>query len=106
MVPLLLSRIGTDPTKALITGTSSGIARTIVKAFASTGTAVALVARREAELLWLVDQITSLWMKGKGIPVVTIVLGPVGDPEIVVQGEQSLGPINVLVSPRCMPHRV
>ncbi|KAK3652380.1 hypothetical protein LTR56_005090 [Elasticomyces elasticus] len=83
---------------ALITGTSSGIGRSIAKAFASAGASVALVARREPELLSLVDEITAMAVQGKAVAIVADVLGHNAGPEIVRRVEEALGPVDILIN--------
>ncbi|KAH0156581.1 NAD(P)-binding protein, partial [Aureobasidium melanogenum] len=80
----------------IITGSSSGIGRSISKAFAAAGASVAVVARREKDLLTLVDEIKSA--NGKAIPIVADVAARGAAQKIVAQVEKELGPIDILVN--------
>lgn len=85
-------------TQALITGASSGIGRFIAKAFAAAGASVAVVARRQAELDSLVDEISSTYGQGLALPIVADVASPGVAKEIVAKAEQGLGPVDILIN--------
>ncbi|KAH0161573.1 NAD(P)-binding protein, partial [Aureobasidium melanogenum] len=80
----------------IVTGSSSGIGRSISKAFAAAGASVAVVARREKDLLTLVDEIESA--NGKAIPIVADVAAKGAAQKLVVQVEKELGPIDIVVN--------
>lgn len=81
---------------AVVTGCSVGIGRSIAKAFAAAGAAVAAVARREADLLSLVAEIKEA--SGQAIPVVADVAKPGAAQAIAGQVEKELGPIDILIN--------
>ncbi|KAI4744550.1 NAD(P)-binding protein [Aureobasidium sp. EXF-12298] len=80
----------------IVTGSSSGIGRSISKAFAAAGASVAVIARREKDLLTLVDEIKST--NGKAIPVVADVAAKGAAQKLVAQVEKELGPVDILVN--------
>lgn len=84
--------------QALITGASSGIGRFIAKAFAAAGASVAVVARRQAELDTLVDDISSTHGQGRALPIVADVALPGAAKGIVAKAEQGLGPVDILIN--------
>ena len=84
------------PAKALITGTSVGIGRSIAKAFADAGASVACVARREANLNTLVDEIHA--NGGKAIAIAADVAEHNAATTIVSKVEYELGPVDILVN--------
>ena len=97
MLPLELTILLADFSfQAIITGVSSGIGRATAKAFAAAGAKVALVARREAQLHSLVDEIKA--SGGNAMAVPFDVTAPGAGPEIVSRVERELGPIDVLVN--------
>lgn len=79
-----------------MTGSSSGIGRSIAKAFAAAGASVAAVARREADLLTLMNEIKD--SNGTAIPIVADVAAKGAAQRIVSQVEQQLGSIDILVN--------
>lgn len=79
-----------------MTGSSVGIGRSIAKAFAAAGASVAAVARREPDLLSLIDEIKA--NNGVAIPVVADVATKGAAQKIVSQVENKLGPIDILVN--------
>jgi len=81
---------------AVITGCSAGIGRSIAKAFAAAGAAVAVVARREADLLSLVAEIKEAG--GSAIRIAADITKPGAAQAIVSQVEKELGTIDVLVN--------
>ncbi|KAK6004269.1 hypothetical protein QM012_009119 [Aureobasidium pullulans] len=80
----------------IVTGASVGLGRSIAKAFAAAGTSVAVVARREKDLLTLVDEIKSA--NGKAIPIVADVTAKGAAQKIVAQVEKELGPVDIMVN--------
>ncbi|TIA77842.1 NAD(P)-binding protein [Aureobasidium pullulans] len=85
-----------DGKVVVVTGSSVGLGRSIAKAFAAAGASVAAVARREKDLLTLVDEIKSA--NGKAIPIVADVTAKGAAQNIVSQVEKELGPIDILVN--------
>ena len=90
---LVLTRL-----QALITGTSGGIGRSIAKAFAAAGASVALVARREPELLSLVKEIEDAGATGNAVAIVEDVVEEGAPRRIVQKTEEALGSVDVLVN--------
>ncbi len=84
--------------QALITGTSGGIGRSIAKAFAAAGASVALVARREPELLSLVKEIEEAGATGKAVAIVADVVEEGAPRRIVQETEEALGPVDILIN--------
>ncbi|THW19597.1 NAD(P)-binding protein [Aureobasidium pullulans] len=76
-----------DGKVVVVTGSSVGLGRSIAKAFAAAGAYVAAVARREKDLLTLVDEIKSA--NGKAISIVA---------DVTAKGAAQLGPIDILVN--------
>ncbi|THZ98395.1 NAD(P)-binding protein [Aureobasidium pullulans] len=85
-----------DGKVVIVTGSSVGLGRSIAKAFAAAGASVAAVARREKDLLTLVDEIKSA--NGKAISIVADVTAKGAAQNIVSQVEKELGPIDILVN--------
>ena len=79
-----------------MTGSSVGIGRSIAKAFAAAGASVVAIARRESDLLSLIDEITAA--KGKAISIVADVAVKGAAQQIVQQVEEQLGPIDILIN--------
>ena len=80
---------------ALVTGTSSGIGEAVVKALASEGHSVTLVARRETELRRVAQEI------GPSVGSNTMaydLADTSGIAELVRRAEAKLGPVDVLVN--------
>ncbi|EMC95098.1 hypothetical protein BAUCODRAFT_35087 [Baudoinia panamericana UAMH 10762] len=81
---------------AIVTGTSVGIGRETAKSFASAGAKTACVARREADLNSLVEEIKKAG--GHAIAVVADVAEPGAAQRIVGKVEEELGPVDILVN--------
>jgi 3-oxoacyl-[acyl-carrier protein] reductase len=89
--------LGLSGKTALVSGASSGLGLAIARELAAEGAAVALLARRAAELARLADEITAA---GPGSAVaVTGDVTVAGDAERVArEAETALGPIDILVA--------
>lgn len=82
--------------QAIITGASVGIGRAVCKAYAAAGASVACVARREADLNTLVEEIKG--QGGHAIAVVADVAAPGAAQHIVAKVESELGPVDILIN--------
>nr|POF13569.1 dehydrogenase/reductase sdr family member 7b [Quercus suber] len=82
--------------QVVVTGTSAGIGRSIAKAFAAAGASVAAVARREADLNVLVEEITAAG--GKAVAVAADIAARGAPKDIVARVERELGPVDILVN--------
>ncbi|KAF2150172.1 NAD(P)-binding protein [Myriangium duriaei CBS 260.36] len=80
----------------IVTGVSSGIGRATAKAFAAAGASVALVARREAQLKSLAEEIIA--SGGHAIAVPADVTAKGAAASIVSKVESQLGPVDILVN--------
>ncbi|KAK3108004.1 hypothetical protein LTR53_017876 [Teratosphaeriaceae sp. CCFEE 6253] len=78
----------------IVTGASVGLGRSIARAYANAGSSVACVARREADLKTLVEEITSAG--GKAIAIVADVAERGAAQRIVSETEAQLGPVDIL----------
>lgn len=85
-----------DGQVVLVTGASAGIGKAICKAFANAGASVAAVARREADLNKLIDEIKA--GGGKAIAVAGDVSKRGAPKEIIAKVEKELGPIDILLN--------
>lgn len=74
----------------LITGASSGIGRTLAHVFAAHGHELALVARRESELIALADEITA-----KGHPRAAVIVADLALPDAAGRLEEALAARNL-----------
>ena len=84
--------------QALVTGASAGIGRSIAKAFAAAGAHVALVARRETELLSLVKEIQGSGANGRTAVIVEDVAAEGASRRIAMMVEETLGPVDILIN--------
>lgn len=84
------------PGVTLVTGASSGIGRSLARRLAARGSPVAVLARREALLASLVDEIESTG--GRAQPVVCDVTDRRAMHEAVASVEATLGPVDRLVA--------
>lgn len=80
----------------LITGASRGIGRSIARAFAAEGAAVAVVSTTPGGSKTAADEIAS--SSGRALPLVADVSREEDVRRMISQAEQSLGPIDVLVN--------
>lgn len=87
---------GAAPKTVVITGASSGIGRELAFEYARRGAWVMAVARREAELVSLVDAITAAG--GKANYLVCDVADPVAASEIATKSEDVLGAIDMIIA--------
>jgi NAD(P)-dependent dehydrogenase (short-subunit alcohol dehydrogenase family) len=78
---------------ALVTGASSGIGAATARSCAVEGAAVALLARREAELGWLADE-----LGGKALPLVADVTDSSQVAAAVATAADRLGPLDLVVN--------
>ncbi len=85
-----------DGQVAIVTGASSGIGVGICKALAAAGANVACVARREAELNKVVDEIKTNGHKAAAF--VTDIAKRGAAKELIEKVESRLGPVDVLVN--------
>lgn len=81
---------------AIITGVSAGIGRATAKAFAAAGAKVALVARREALLHTLVEEIEKAGGQAIAVPADITKAGEAK--RIVAHTEKELGPVDILLN--------
>lgn len=87
---------GAAPKTVVITGASSGIGRGLALEWARRGAHVMAVARRESELVSLVDEITAAG--GKANHLVCDVGDPTAASEIAAKSEDVLGAIDMIVA--------
>ncbi|KAK4496162.1 hypothetical protein PRZ48_012142 [Zasmidium cellare] len=86
-----------DGKVALVTGASSGIGRSIAKGFAAAGASVAVVARREPELVSLVEEVSKQG-QGRAVPFVADVAAEGAAKDIVARVGKELGPVDILIN--------
>lgn len=82
--------------QAVVTGTSSGIGRSIAKAFATAGAQVACIARRKSDLDTLISEIEVLGGHAFALAVDVTQSGAAA--QIVSEVEQKFGPVDILVN--------
>ncbi|KAK3623005.1 hypothetical protein LTR56_021845 [Elasticomyces elasticus] len=81
---------------AIVTGASVGLGRYVAKAYAAAGSSVACVARREADLKSLVEEIKQAG--GHAVAIVADVAERGAPKRIVSQAESELGPVDILIN--------
>jgi 3-oxoacyl-[acyl-carrier protein] reductase len=81
---------------ALVTGASSGLGLAIARELAAEGAAVAIVARREAELRRVAAEMTAAG--GKALPIAGDVTEAGAADRFVRRTEAELGPVDILVA--------
>ena len=91
-----LVAILTNCEQAIVTGTSSGIGRSIAKAFAAAGARVACIARRQADLDTLISEIEA--KGGQAFALPADVTQPGAAVQIVSAVEQKFGPVDILIN--------
>ncbi|KAK4894422.1 hypothetical protein LTR27_007306 [Elasticomyces elasticus] len=79
----------------IVTGASVGLGRYVAKAYAAAGSSIACVARREADLKSLVEEIKQAG--GYAIAIVADIAERGAPKRIVSQTESELGPVDILV---------
>lgn len=82
--------------QAVVTGTSSGIGRSIAKAFAAAGARVACIARRQADLDTLISEIEA--SGGNAFALAADVTQQGAAAQIVSAVEQKFGPVDILIN--------
>lgn len=85
-----------SPRRALITGASSGIGQAIARAFAQAGFDVALVARSQAKLTALAEELSTAGVQAQGFAVDLAALDQVKAQ--MAQIISQFGPIDVLIN--------
>ncbi len=89
--------LGLDGKVALVTGASAGLGLAIARELAAEGAAVALVARREAELRQRAAEITSAG-PGRAVAITGDVADSGAAERMLRQAEAALGPVDILVA--------